>query len=207
MSAPTTSMPFGPAAGGLALLPWINVAVKTFAVLALACTATAAMRRAPASARHHVWLVALACALVMPVCSDRCNTTCAEWAARFFRYDAVNNTRTDDPDFDGLKNVAEYAFGSTPLAPGRAPTAWVRMSDGGVDYPAIRFRRRTGTSDLTVRVQVSTDLATWNDNTLGSVTTETTTVAQEDGMELATVRSNTPLGTQSQHLRVKVSVP
>ena len=58
-----------------------------------------------------------------------------------------------------------------------------------------------------MRVQVSTDLATWNDNTTGAFTTETSAVAQEDGMELATVRSNTPLGASPQHLRVKVSVP
>ena len=136
---------------------------------------------------------------------DRCNATYAEWAARFFRYDAVNNTRTDDPDFDGLKNVAEYAFGSAPLAPNGAPTEWVRVSDGGVDYPAIRFRRRAGTSDLTMRVQVSTDLATWNDNTTGAFTTETGAVAQEDGMDIATVRSNAPLSASPQYLRVKVS--
>ena len=83
----------------------------------------------------------------------------------------------------------------------------MRVSDGGVDYPAIRFRRRAGTSDLTVRVQVSTDLATWNDNTLGAFTTETAALAQEDGMELATVRSNAPLTASPQHLRVKLSVP
>ena len=138
---------------------------------------------------------------------DRRNSTYAEWAARFFRYGAMNNTHTSDPDFDGLKNVAEYALGSAPLAPNGSPTEWVRVSDSGVDYPGIRFRRRAGTSDLTVRVQVSTDLATWNDNTLGPFTTETAAVAQEDGMELATVRSNSPLSALRQHLRVKVSVP
>lgn len=136
---------------------------------------------------------------------DRRNTTYAEWAARFFRYDAANNARGDDPDFDGLKNVAEYALGSGPLTPNGAPTEWMRVTDGGVGYPAIRFRRRTGTSDLTVLVQVSTDLAAWKDNTTGAFTTEVSALAQENGMELVTVRSNTALGPLPQHLRVKVS--
>ena len=136
---------------------------------------------------------------------DRRNTNYAEWAARFFRYDATNHARADDPDFDGLKNVAEYALGSGPLAPNGAPTEWLRVTEGGSDYPAIRFRRRAGTSDLTVLVQVSTDLALWKDNTTGAFTTEVSAVAQEDGMELVTVRGNAPLGSLPQHLRVKVS--
>ena len=138
---------------------------------------------------------------------DRRNTTYAEWAARFFRYDATNHARTADPDFDGLKNVAEYALGSAPLAPNGAPTEWLRVTDGSSDYPAIRFRRRAGTSDLTFIVQVSTDLAIWKDNTTGAFTTEMIAIAQEDGMELVTVRSNAPLGPSAQHLRVKVTVP
>jgi DNA-binding beta-propeller fold protein YncE len=138
---------------------------------------------------------------------DRRNASYAEWAARFFRYDATNKNRTDDPDDDGLKNVMEYALGSGPLAPNSPPTNWVRVTHEGVDYPAIQFRRRGGTNDLTVLVQVSTDLATWKDNTIGAFTTETSTIAQEDGMELVTVRSNSPMTTSPQHLRLKVSVP
>ena len=138
---------------------------------------------------------------------DRRNATYADWRARFFRYDAAAaiTTATADPDFDGLKNVAEYALGSVPLAPNGAPTEWLRVMDGGADYPAIRFRRRAGTSDLTLLVQVSHDLALWQDNTTGAFTTEVSAVAQEDGMELVTVRSNTALGPLPQHLRVKVS--
>jgi len=138
---------------------------------------------------------------------DRRNGSYAEWAARFFRYDATNKARTDDPDGDGLKNVMEYALGFGPLAPNSPATAWVRVTEDGVDYPAIQFRRRAGTSDLTTLVQVSTDLATWKDNTIGAFTTETSVSVQEDGMELTTVRSNSPMTTSPQYLRVKVSVP
>lgn len=138
---------------------------------------------------------------------DRRNASYAEWAARFFRYDATNNALTDDPDLDGLKNLLEYALGSGPLALGPAPTEAIRITDGGTDYPAIRFRRRAGASDLTVLVQVSTNLATWNDNSSGAFTTEMSAIVQEDGMEMATVRSNSPISTVPQHFRVKVSVP
>ncbi len=54
----------GSDATGVALL---DAAVKGFVLLAVAFAFTFAMRRAAASARHLVWLAALACALVLPV--------------------------------------------------------------------------------------------------------------------------------------------
>ena len=80
-------------------------------------------------------------------------------------------------------------------------------ADGGADYPAITFRRRTGTGDLTIRVQVSTDLTTWNDNSGGAFTTEISATPAGDSLEIATVRSNTPLSAAKQFLRVKVEMP
>jgi beta-lactamase regulating signal transducer with metallopeptidase domain len=47
----------------------LDAAVKGFVLLAFACIAAFALRRAPASARHLAWLAALACALLLPVCS------------------------------------------------------------------------------------------------------------------------------------------
>ena len=105
-----------------------------------------------------------------------------------------------------MKNAAEYALGTAPLSPDAAPAAF-RLNDGGAEYPAITFRRRTGAGDLTIRVQISSDLATWNDNSAGAFTTEISATPAEDGMEIATVRSNTPLSAAKQFLRVKVELP
>ena len=79
---------------------------------------------------------------------DRRNTTYAEWAARFFRYDATNDARTDDPDFDGLKNVAEYALGSAPArgercAGGMAARDGRRRGLSGDPFPPPRGDERS----------------------------------------------------------------
>jgi beta-lactamase regulating signal transducer with metallopeptidase domain len=60
---------FGSSVTGVALLALLDAAAKGFAILALACAVAFAMRRSAASARHLVWLAALACALVLPLCS------------------------------------------------------------------------------------------------------------------------------------------
>lgn len=140
---------------------------------------------------------------------DRRNASYAEWRARFFRYDSAvaTNGPEADPDGDGLENLAEYALGFAPFSSDAAATEVLRVNDAGTDYAAIRFRRRAATSDLTIAVQVSTDLVTWNDNSTAAFTTQVSVTAAEDGMELVTVRANTPLGTAPQHLRVKASMP
>ena len=140
---------------------------------------------------------------------DRRNATYAEWRARFFRYDSAVATSGPeaDPDGDGLKNLSEYTLGLAPFSSDAAATEVLRVNNAGTDYAAIRFRRRAATSDLTIAVQVSTDLVTWNDNSTGAFTTEVSVVAAEDGIDLVTVRANTPLGTAPQHLRVKASLP
>ena len=60
---------FGSAAGSFALPALLDAAAKVSLLLALAFVVAAILRRAPASARHLVWLVALACALALPVCA------------------------------------------------------------------------------------------------------------------------------------------
>ena len=69
MNARFSAVFFGSAAAGVALLALLDAAAKGFVLLAVACVVALAMRRAPASARHLVWLAALACALVLPVLS------------------------------------------------------------------------------------------------------------------------------------------
>ena len=69
MNARLSAVLFGSASAGVALLALLDAAAKGFVLLAVACAAALAMRRAAASARHLVWVAALACALVLPVCS------------------------------------------------------------------------------------------------------------------------------------------
>jgi hypothetical protein len=136
----------------------------------------------------------------------------AEWRMRFFRKDAAVATTalSADPDGDGAKNVLEYALGFGPMNGTSTPAGeGLRVSASAEDYPAIRFRRRTGVSDLIYRVQVSTDFVNWNDNTTvpGTTVEVGPPVAVEDGMELVTVRSTAPISATRQFLRVWVQAP
>jgi hypothetical protein len=136
----------------------------------------------------------------------------AEWRMRFFRKDA-NAAVTGlavDPDGDGAKNVLEYALGFGPMNAGSVPMAeGLRVSESSIEYPAIRFRRRVAASDVVYRVQVSTNLTEWTDNSItpGTTVEVGTPGAAADGMEVATVRSTTPISAAKQFLRVWVQAP
>ncbi len=136
-----------------------------------------------------------------------------EWKARFFRFDApaALTDKTADADTDGDTNLAEYAFGTGPMnGRSRLVLEPLRVIDSSAEYGAVRFRRRAGATDLTYRVQVSTNLTTWPDN----ITTPGTTVEYgapipaEDGMEVVTIRSAAPANSEiRQFIRVQVTSP
>jgi hypothetical protein len=62
----------------------------------------------------------------------------------------------DDADLDGAPNLLEYALATHPRRAASVPLL-------GTDGATLRFTRRRG-SELSYRVEVSTDLATWNFN-------------------------------------------
>jgi len=134
------------------------------------------------------------------------------WRSRFFRLDAtaVVTAKSADPDLDGLTNVAEYALGTPPLRGNSGATVEsVRVTEGGNEYPAVRFRRRAGATDLTYRVQLSDDLATWRDNSTpgGPHSVEVSVVAAEEGIEWVTARAATATTQPQQYFRILVESP
>jgi hypothetical protein len=135
-----------------------------------------------------------------------------QWTQRFFRVDATAGTKAvgADPDADGAINLLEHALGTGPMNASSLPTTTaLRVFDGGVEYPAVKFRRRIGATDVVYRVQTSTNLTSWVDNSITPNTTVEVGAAglAEDGMEVATVRSTTPLSETKQFLRVRVVTP
>jgi len=87
---------------------------------------------------------------------DTSSLTYAEWRTRFFSVAAPQAGPLDDADLDGASNLLEYALATHPR---RAASVPLLTTDGA----ALRFTRRRG-SELSYRVEVSTDLATWNFN-------------------------------------------
>lgn len=142
---------------------------------------------------------------------DRRTPAYADWVRRFFRKDATA-VLTDpgaDPDGDGAKNALEYALGFGPMNKGSVPAGTaMRVAESSVEYPAIQFRRRVG-AEAIYRVQVSTNLVTWDDNSTSPGTTVEagSAVPAEDGMETVIVRSTAPLSGVKKFLRVWVQTP
>jgi hypothetical protein len=132
----------------------------------------------------------------------------AEWRARFFRVDALPavTDKLVDPDTDGALNLAEYAFASPPLHGGSAPFLEpLKVTDGGVDYGAVRFLRRIGATDLTYHVQLSNNLSAWAETLTVQFGTPT---PADDGMELVTFRATVPInGNIRVFFRVRVESP
>lgn len=82
-----------------------------------------------------------------------------------------------DPDQDGLSNYAEYAFALPPLQPSAQPLA-AATTQGSESFSFV-YRVRAGATDLRYRIDVSLDLAAW-DNTETQVET-LSRIDQPDG--------------------------
>lgn len=114
---------------------------------------------------------------------DLTSVNYADWKTRFFSSTALTAGPGDDPDGDGLPNFAEYAFFTHPEKPD-ASRAVVKVEGGKFQYA----RRRT--TDIPVRVEISTDLQTWhwNGETPGAVwTVEISTASRDADSEWVTV--------------------
>jgi hypothetical protein len=144
---------------------------------------------------------------------DKSTINYDEWKARYFRTDtsSLQTAVNADPDGDGLVNWAEYALGGAPLAADRAPLTAQSVNVAGTTYPAISFLRRIGSTDISYFPQVSATLHDWLDNihtpsaVLVPVTVEVSATPMGDGLELATVRSTSPLHSLNrQFMRVLV---
>lgn len=96
-----------------------------------------------------------------PVCS-----TYPEWQQRYFRRDAAVETtaREADPDHDGRSNLEEYAVGTAPLSvDASGPLRWVGSLTADLSGLVLQHDIRRGITDITVGLQVSSNLVDWAD--------------------------------------------
>jgi hypothetical protein len=119
---------------------------------------------------------------------DLTSVSYADWRTRFFAVTSVAGGPDDDADGDGSANFAEYAFFTNPLVRD-AYRSTVQPMPGGIRYA----RRRT--SDVTLRVEVSSDLANWhwNGDGSGTVWTVETPVPRDDDSEWVTSQATSPV--------------
>jgi hypothetical protein len=116
----------------------------------------------------------------------------------------------EDPDFDGITNLREYAFALEPLANEAPALPAVSRSPGG--HLQIQFTRHLGRTDLLYEVEAGSDLAGWNviaRSSGGAVSAGTGahSVAESGSGDLrtVTVADSTPMaGQPSRFLRVRI---
>jgi hypothetical protein len=114
-----------------------------------------------------------------------------------------------DPDAPfgsaSMSHLLAYAVGADlASAPSASLPAATIVSDGSVDYPALRFRVRQEADDLSYTVELSGDLVLWESG--GVSTTEHGSPENNgDGTVTHTIRSLQSLATNSrQYLRLRV---
>jgi hypothetical protein len=119
--------------------------------------------------------------------------TQAAWRQHYFgsTENSGDGADTADPDGDGMTNLLEYAFGSSPkeAAQTRAPVPSVASNQLAITFPLLR-------QSLTYTVEASSDLVSWS-----TVTYTPVTVGQSQ-----TVTDSVTLGSGSKRfLRVVVT--
>ena len=131
----------------------------------------------------------------------------------FWKNQEFTPAQVDDPlvvgelvDLDGdtLGTLLEYALGLDPEVANSDPGySSLIVSDGGIDYQALSFRRQKNVLDLTYVVQVSDDLENWStiSQTVGSP------VDNGDGTETVVIRDSLahPAG-QKRFVRLAVTL-
>lgn len=97
-----------------------------------------------------------------------------------------------DPDGDSANNAAEFAYGTSPVAPGERPSFEGGTTQvGGVSYPTITYVRRLAAGSFRIEAEVGSSLA-FDDASLAPVVTR---IPLGDGRERVTVRGVQAAGT------------
>jgi hypothetical protein len=112
---------------------------------------------------------------------------------------------SDDPDADGLTNLAEWAFASNPLRPAAAPVSWHLESVDGRDHLTLRVRVSRAAAGLAVCADSSPDLIDWLPG--GGIPTAAP-VDHGDGTETLSFRLPDPAAEHPcRFLRVRFAAP
>ncbi len=84
-----------------------------------------------------------------------------QWRRTLFTFNDFGNEaisgKSADPVGDGRSNLHRYAFGEFPVH------QFIWVEHAGNTYPALRLTQRIGTEDLSLHVESSTDLQSWQE--------------------------------------------
>ncbi len=131
--------------------------------------------------------------------------TLAEWQAQEFteaeQADAAISGLTADPDKDGLLNLAEYFFQTSPKSADTPAIEALQVRVGQESYGAIRYTRRRG-ADMNVTLESSRNLNDWQDASAQPVGAPANL---GDGRERLVIRDSRPAsGDTGSYLRLRL---
>jgi rhamnogalacturonan endolyase len=143
-------------------------------------------------------------ALTFTVSSDGSGWTAfTTWAAENL-LPAGFDGPSDDFDGDGSSNLLEFILGTDPVQAGPESISLVKVTEAGIEYPALKYTRRIARGDVKIetRAAATLDFAA----PLGSVESSVTPVG--NGTEIVIVRSLVPFSQEPrQFLRLVVTLP
>ncbi|MES2922878.1 MAG: LamG-like jellyroll fold domain-containing protein [Verrucomicrobiota bacterium] len=113
------------------------------------------------------------------------STPLQNWQTSNFGADAGNPSIAGDladPDFDGLKNLIEYALGTDPKTPGSTTITHDLVEIGGTDHLRLTIHRNSAATDVNLIVETCSGLTDWNDaDTFIETDTEDLLIVRDTG--------------------------
>ncbi len=130
------------------------------------------------------------------------------WRRSTFTDQELNTPDTtgplDDPDYDRISNVAEYAFHLDPRT-SSTDALPVPMIDAN-DFLTLEYKRVKSALDISYTPEISTDLVNWNSGPAFLEETRADDPANA-GLEISTVRALVPAsGAEKQFLRIRLDL-
>lgn len=125
----------------------------------------------------------------------------SSWTSNYPFTVGVNDGPNDDPDADGISNLLEYVLGGVPVGAGAGNTSILPAQNLTATDLVLTFKRSDLSEiDVTLKVQWSEDMTTWNNfATIGPVDALPAVDVTEDSptAELDTVVVTIPRSTAS----------
>lgn len=137
--------------------------------------------------------------------------TYTQWSNAYFAGDPANGGATATPQHDGVSNLLKYVFDINPTIPmGASDLAALPVggltSLGGSSYLTLTSRRNPFYSGITINVQTSSDLQTWQTVTPNQTVNEGTDPATGDPLIQVQVLVN-PQSASKEFIRLNVTAP
>ncbi len=112
--------------------------------------------------RHFGWLILALCSAALPLSSSNGAQFYNDWAATNLNTVPTQSGPTNDPDSDGVANLAEFAFGTNPLVGTGLGNAITTIFGGTNGYFGVELLEQAGhVPGVQIDVDATVDMVHW----------------------------------------------